>query len=101
MFVVAVRAPLAVGLNTTLAEQVADAASEVPHVLLLMAKSLAFVPPMVTLLMVTDDLVVFDNVADCAALVEPIFVVGKLREVGDAVTLPVEVLPPVPDSATF
>ena len=91
---------MVVGLNTTLAEQLAEAARDVPHVLLLMAKSLAFVPPIVTLLMVTDDFVVFVNVADCAALVDPTAVLGKLREVGDAVTLPLDVLPPVPDSAT-
>jgi hypothetical protein len=95
-----VRVPLAVGLKTTLVEQLAEAARLVPHVLLLIAKSPALVPPMVTLLMVMEEAVPFVNVADCAALVDPTAVLGNPSDVGDTVTLPPDVLPPVPDNAT-
>jgi hypothetical protein len=97
---VAERGPLAVGLNTTLAEQLAEAARLDPHVLLLMAKSPELAPPRVTPLIVTDDLVPFVNVADCAELVEPTAVLGKPIAVGETVTLPLAELPPVPESAT-
>ena len=97
---VAVRVPLAVGLNTTLAEQLAFVARLVPQVLLLIAKSPALVPLIATLLIVMEELVPFVNVADCAALVEPTPVAGNPRDVGDTVTLPLDVLLPVPESAT-
>ena len=93
------RVPLAVGLNTTLAEQLVEAARLVPHVLLLIAKSPALVPPIVTLLIVIEDDVPFVNVADWAALVDPTAVLANPRLVGDTVTLP-DVVPPDPDSAT-
>jgi hypothetical protein len=97
---VAVRVPLAVGLNTTLAEQAADAARLVPQVLLLMAKSPALAPPMAMLLIVTEAFVPLVRVAVCAVLVAPTAVLGNPSDVGDTVTLPPEVLPPVPASAT-
>jgi hypothetical protein len=87
-------------LNTTLAEQLAAALRLVPQVLLLIAKSPAFVPPIVTLLMVIEDAVPFVKVADCAGLVEPTAVFGNPRAVGATLTLPLDELPPVPDSAT-
>jgi hypothetical protein len=59
---VAVKDPAAVGLNTTLAEQLADAARLVPHVLLEIAKAAALVPEMATLLMVMAALVVLLSV---------------------------------------
>jgi hypothetical protein len=95
-----VRDPDAVGLKTTLAEQLAAAARLAPHVLVDMAKSPAFVPPMVMPLMVIDDLVPLLSVADCAALVEPTAVFGKPALVGDTVTLPEDAVAPVPDNAT-
>lgn len=91
--------PLAVGLKTTLAEQLVEAARLVPQVLLLIAKSPALMPPSVTLLIVMEDAVPFVNVADCAALVDPTAVLGNPRLVGETVTLP-DVAPPVPDNAT-
>ena len=97
---VAVRVPLAVGLKTTLAEQLAEAARLVPQVLLLMAKSPALVPPSVTPLMVMDEVVPLLRVADWAELVDPTAVAGKPIAAGDTVTLPPEVLPPVPDRDT-
>ena len=97
---VAVRVPLAVGLNTTLAEQLADAARVLPQVLLLMAKSPALVPPSVTPLIVMDEVVPLLRVADCAELVDPTAVPGKPIALGDTITLPPEVLPPVPDNDT-
>jgi hypothetical protein len=97
---VAVRVPLAVGLKTTLAEQLAEAARLVPQVLLLIAKSPALVPPSVMPLIVMDEVIPLLRVADCAELVEPTAVPGKPIALGDTVTLPPEVLPPVPDNAT-
>ena len=98
---VAVRVPLTVGLNATLTEQLADAARLVPQVMLLMAKSPALLPPSVMPLMVMDDFVPLLRVVDWAALVDPTAVAGKPIAVGDTVTLPLEVLPPVPDNVTF
>ena len=51
---IALRVPAAVGLNTTLAEQLAAATRLVPHVLAEIAKSAAFVPVIATLLTVMD-----------------------------------------------
>jgi hypothetical protein len=96
---VAVRVPLAVGLKTTFAEQLAKVARLVPHVLLLMAKSPALAPLTATLLMVIVELVPLVNVAVCAALVAPTAVPGNPSAVGETVTLPPDVLLPVPESA--
>lgn len=93
------RVPLAVGLKTTLAEQLAEAARLVPHVLLVTAKSPVLVPPMATLLIVIEKLVPLFRVAVWAELVEPTAVAGNPIAVGDTVTLPPDVLP-VPESAT-
>lgn len=97
---VAVRVPLAVGLKTTLAEQLAFVVRLVPQVLLLMAKSPAFVPPIATLLIVMVELVPLVRVAVCAPLVDPTAVAGKPSDVGETVTPPLVVLPPVPERAT-
>ncbi len=86
---VAVRVPVAVGLNTTDAVQFPDAARLVPHVLLEMLKSPAFVPPIATFEIVTDALVPFDSVAVCDALLLPTVVEANVSVVGLAVTLPV------------
>jgi hypothetical protein len=68
---VAVRVPLAVGLNTTEAEQFPAAARLDPHDLLEMLKSPAFVPVIAMLLIVIDEAVPFDSVIAAAALLEP------------------------------
>jgi hypothetical protein len=85
---VALRVPLAVGLNTTEAEQVPDAARLVPHDLLEMLKSPAFVPVIATLLIVIDDAVPFLRVADCAALAEPTLILANVSAEGLAETPP-------------
>ncbi len=86
---VAVRVPVAVGLNVTLIVQLPPAASELPQVLV-SAKSPASTPakPMPG---VMADEVVFDIVAVCAALVVPTVVLGKVKELGDRVTDPDDV----------
>src|ERR1019366_2063487 len=61
---VAIKVPPAVGLKTTLAEQIAAAARLTPQVLLKIAKSTAFVPEMVTLPMVMAAVVPSLRVAD-------------------------------------
>jgi hypothetical protein len=63
----ALRAPLAVGLKVTLIVQLAEAATLDPQVLVC-EKSPAFVPPMVTPLIVNAAAPVFDSVITCAAL---------------------------------
>lgn len=68
---VALRAPDAVGLNTTEAPHVPAAARLVPQVLLEMLKSEGFVPEIATALMVIDELVPFASVNDFAALLVP------------------------------
>ena len=60
----AVRLPAPVGLNAIAAEQVPDAARLVPQVLLEIRKSAALVPEIATLLMVMEDVSLFDKVAD-------------------------------------
>jgi hypothetical protein len=97
---VAVRVPLDAGLKTTLAEQLAFVARLVPQVVLLIAKSPAFVPLIATLLIEIVALVPFVSVADCATLGEPTEVAGNPSDVGDTVTLPPEVLLPVPERET-
>jgi hypothetical protein len=88
-----------VGLNTTLAEQLALVVRLAPQVLLLIAKSPALAPPIATLLIVIEPLVPFVRVAICAALVDPTAMFLNPRDVGDTVTLPPDVVPPVPDKA--
>ena len=90
---VALRAPLAVGLNTIDAVHVPAAARLAPHVLLATLKSPAFVPEIATLLIVIEVLCPFDSVADCAALLDPTLVLANVREVGLADTVPLAAVP--------
>ena len=93
---VAVRVPAAVGLNTTLAEQLAEAARLAPHVLAEIAKSAAFVPVIATLFTVMDVPSPFFSVAERDALVDPTAVPAKVRLLGLAETP----LVPRPETAT-
>ena len=97
---VAVRVPVAEGLNTTLAEQLLPAARLVPQLLLEMLKSPALEPVMETLLMVIADVVPLFNAVAIAELLEPTTTDGKESEVGLVVTLPEPPELPVPESAT-
>lgn len=63
-FNVADRAPDAVGLKTTVALQLAEAARVAPQVLAEIVKSPAFVPDIATLLMVMDEVPRFFSVVD-------------------------------------
>jgi hypothetical protein len=63
----AVRAPLAVGLNVTLIAHVPDAATLVPHVLVC-EKSPALAPVIVTPVMVSAAVLVFESVIVCSEL---------------------------------
>lgn len=90
---VALRAPLAVGLNTIDAVQDPAAARLVLHVSLAMLKSLAFVPEIATLLIVIDVLCPLDRVAACEALLDPTLVLAKVRLVGLADTVPLGEVP--------
>jgi hypothetical protein len=93
---VAVRVPVAVGLNTTAAPQLEEAPTLAPHVLLVMEKSPELVPVIATLLMATAAVVVLLKVADCDALLEPT-VLENVRLAGFTLTpwptpLPVSVM---------
>jgi hypothetical protein len=90
---VAVRAPAAVGLKTTEAEHDPAAAKLVLQVLLAILKSPAFVPAIATLLIVMEELRLFDSVTACEALLDPTFVLAKVRLVGLAETVPLEEVP--------
>jgi hypothetical protein len=90
---VAVRAPLAVGLNTTEAEQVLAAARLVPQVLLAILKSPAFAPDIATLLIEIEVLNPFDSVTVCEALLDPTFMLVNVRLVGLADTVPLAAVP--------
>ena len=96
---VAVRVPATVGLKLIDAVQFAPAARLVPHVLLAMLKSPAFVPDSAAPLMVIEVLSPFDNVAVCAALLEPTVVLANVILDGLAVTVP-DAPVPFPVSAT-
>jgi hypothetical protein len=75
MLTLAVRAPVAVGLNVTLMAQFAFAASVAGltgHVFVCV-KSLAFVPVTLTLVIVSGALPLLVKVTACAALVLPTF----------------------------
>jgi hypothetical protein len=85
---VADRDPLAVGLNTTDAEQLAAAARLDPHDLLEMLKSPPLLPLIAMLLMLIEELVPFDNVIATAALLDPIFTLPKEWLVGLTDTVP-------------
>ena len=94
---VAVRVPTACGLNTTVAEQLADVARLAPQVVLETAKSAGLVPVMAMPLSVREKPRPLDSVADCSALANPIAVLVNKRDDTLAVTLP---LVPRPLSAT-
>jgi hypothetical protein len=79
---VAVRVPPAVGLNTTEATQLADAARLVPHVLPAITKSDALVPVMPMLLIVIEELSPFLSVALCAVVVLPTVVLANVSDEG-------------------
>jgi hypothetical protein len=95
-----VRVPLVLGLNTTLAVQLVDAARLEPQVVEEMVKSLASVPPMERPERVTVVVPSFSRVAVMAALLEPTSVELKVKRVGDAVTFPDVEAVAVPASAT-
>jgi hypothetical protein len=90
---VALRAPLAVGLNTMDAVQEPAAARLVLHVLLAMLKSPAFVPAMAMLLIVIDVLCPLDRVTVCEALLDPTLVLANVRLAGLADTVPLGEVP--------
>ena len=79
---VADRAPVAVGLKTTVAVQLAEAAKLAPQVLDEMLKSPEFVPVMASLLMVMEALPRFLSVVVCDGLEDPTFTLPKARLVG-------------------
>jgi hypothetical protein len=84
-FKVAVRVPLAVGANKTFTVQLADAASEVPHVLLKIWKSPALVP--LTVMPLIESVVAFPfvNVTTFCAPLFPTATDAQLRLVGETV----------------
>jgi hypothetical protein len=92
---VAVRVPAAVGLNTTLAEQLAAAARLAPQVAPEIVKSEALAPVMAIPLMVTAVVRPLASVADCDALLDPTTVPAKERLAGLTVTLLAAVPRPV------
>jgi hypothetical protein len=83
-----VRVPATVGLKTTDAVQLADAARVVPQVLPAILKSDAFVPAMPMLLMVMEELSPFFSVAVWAALVPPTAVLANDKDEGLTETPP-------------
>jgi hypothetical protein len=97
---VAVRAPDAEGVNSTLTVQLADGARLAPHVVLAVKKSPELVPESAVLPTVTAMLLPLVIVTGCGAVVEPSVVLANVRLVGDTVTLPVIGTIPVPDSVT-
>jgi len=92
----AVRVPVAAGLNSTETVQVAAAASVVPHVVADLRKELASVPVMVSDVSVRVAVPEFLTVTTCAAVVEPTVVEAKVRLVGDNVTAGAAAAAPVP-----
>jgi hypothetical protein len=85
---VALRVPEAVGLKTTLAEQLLEAARLVPHVFAEMLNSPALLPVIATLLIVIDEAEPFFSVAVWAPLVDPMFVLANVKLAGLADTPP-------------
>ena len=82
-FNVAVRVPLAVGLNVMFAVQLADAAKLDPHVFEKILKSPAFVPESVMLLIVIVLLPLFVSVATFCPPMPPTGTDAQLKLVGD------------------
>ena len=91
----AVRAPVAAGLNSTETVQVAAAASVVPQVVADLIKDVALVPVIVSEVRFTVPVPVFLIVTTCAAVVEPTVVEAKVSVVGESETVGLELLPPV------
>lgn len=87
---VAVRAPVALGVNVTLIAQLEFADKLEPQPLVCL-KSAELVPEMAMLLIVTADDPLLDNVTDCAALAVPVFVLVNVRVLADSVTVPLPV----------
>jgi hypothetical protein len=79
---VAARVPSPVGLNTTTAEQLVEAARLVPQVVAATANSAAFVPVMAMLLIVTGVLSPLASVTDFEPLLDPTAMPAKERLVG-------------------
>ena len=102
MLMLALRLPLADGVKVTLIVQLAPAASVLGLMgqVLVCAKSPAFVPATVMLVIVRAAVPLFVSVTDLAALVVPTFWAPKLRLVGFSVTAGAETVP-VPESATL
>src|ERR1700758_174355 len=97
---VALSALVVLGLKTTEAVHVPDAGRVEPQVVNCTEKSPAFAPVIEPALKLAGFGVVFETVMVCAVLVDPSLTLPKERLVGDAVTLPVVVFPPVPDRET-
>jgi hypothetical protein len=95
---VAVRLPVAAGLNSTVTVQLAEAARLVPQLLLESVKSAALVPETATLLRVIADEVPLVSVSVSELPLEPTATLPKASFVGLTVTVPVPV--PRPESAT-
>jgi hypothetical protein len=93
----AVRVPVAVGLNPTVATQLAEAARLAPHVLLAMEKSPALVPVIATLLTAIEAVPPLIKDAGCDALLEPTTVLAKDRLDGFTLT-PLDAPTPSPVS---
>ena len=93
---VALRVPVAVGLNCTLTVQLAPPAIELPHVFPEIRKSAGLVPAIENPVNVTADAPVLSTVIDLAALVVPTVTVPKFSEVGER-----EIAVPIPLRATI
>jgi len=96
MLNVAEREPAAVGVKTTLAVQVAEAARAVPQVVEEIEKSAGSVPERDGALRVTELPLVFEIVTVCEVLFASTLTLPKDTVLGEMVTLPV----PVPDNET-
>ena len=82
----ALRLPTAVGVNVTLNEQDAEAASVDPQVLPLIAKSPAFAPPIEMLVMLSVAEPVFCRVSSCEELLNPSDTDPNDIEIGERLT---------------
>jgi len=97
---VAARFPMVVGAKTIVAVQLADAASEDPHVLLLIRKSPGFVPDIAMLLIVIVLVPLFVSVTGFGPPLLPTATFTQFKLVGETLALP-EPDTPVPESVTF
>jgi hypothetical protein len=92
---VAAKLAAELGVNVTEIVQDAPAASVAPQVLV-SAKSLGFVPPIVMPEMFSTALPVFDSVSGCALVVTPVATLPKLSVVGESVAVGAAAAVPVP-----